>query len=284
MQKHIAIAAFLSLSLLTISILWATTQSSKKAPEPMSETPKSLFNLVELTAEQAPHTITKSPTLLIVDFYAEWCGPCKNLKPVFEEVAGEFKDYMFAKINIDNCKDIAKEYQVTSIPTIMIFSNGKPVEKITGLISKDALIEKIKEAVEGPKDPSTLSQEARNDKLIQAIQNNASLETIKKLLDSGADANAAAANGLTPLMAAIVMNISRGVDPSDVVNLLLECGATLEFTDQRSGEKANIRDFVAAMSQNLKNMAAMYDNIATVVKNHEQKQTDPRCSGDSCKI
>jgi thioredoxin len=285
MQKNIAIAAFLSLSLLTISILWATNKSSQKATEPMTETKKTPINLVELTAEKASHAISKSPQLLIIDFYAEWCGPCKNLKPIFEEVAGEFKDYLFAEINIDKCQDIAKEYQITSIPTILIFSNGKPIDRITGFVSKETLIKKIKEASEGPKDISKLSQNERDDRLIQALQNNAPLETIKALLDAGANVNISGENGLNPLMTAIIINISRGIDPLPIVNLLLDHGASLEFTDMSTGQKGNILDFATTMSQNLKRMATLYDNVIPVIKNYEEKKAKTsRCSDNSCTI
>ena len=74
-----------------------------------------------------------SNNIAVVDFYAEWCSPCKLLSPIFQEIEDLYKDKAnFIKINIDNHLDIAKEYQVSSIPTILIFKDGDIVDRMTG--------------------------------------------------------------------------------------------------------------------------------------------------------
>lgn len=85
----------------------------------------------------------------IVDFYADWCGPCKMMAPVFKELSSEMTDCDFYKINIDNEQDLANKYQVMSIPTVIIFKDGEPVLTSVGFLSKDDLAEKIESVVNG---------------------------------------------------------------------------------------------------------------------------------------
>ena len=79
----------------------------------------------------------------VVDFYATWCGPCKMFGPIFEEVANE-SDMNFVKLDVDRYSDIAREYGVMSIPTIILFSDGKEVKRYTGFMSKDQFTEVLK--------------------------------------------------------------------------------------------------------------------------------------------
>jgi len=79
----------------------------------------------------------------IVDFYATWCGPCKMLGPVFEEVSKE-SDIKFIKVDIDEHEELCKEYKVMSVPTLILFENGKEIKRNIGFIPKDKLQEFIK--------------------------------------------------------------------------------------------------------------------------------------------
>lgn len=84
----------------------------------------------------------------VVDFYADWCGPCKMLSPVFQEVESNFNNIAsFLKINIDNHMDIAQEYQVTTIPTILIFKDGNIEDRIVGFNPKEVIESKIKKVI-----------------------------------------------------------------------------------------------------------------------------------------
>lgn len=295
-MKKLIVISLLSLGTLSLPIIWATPKTSEKKQssveadknmETKKQTPiwdiKKQSPIVELTAENAQAVITNTPATLIIDFYAEWCGPCKSLKPIFEEVAQELKNtYVFAKINIDQCREVAKKYQITSIPTIGIFSNGKMIEKITGLVSKETLLEKIETALKGPQDLSTLSQVELNEKLIQSIQNVSNIEEIKRLLDAGADVNFAGPNGIMPLMLTIFTYGSRNIDASDLIKLLLSHGASTEFIDQ-NGQASQAAELATAMSQNLKGMAENYDKMSAILANHKQKKS-AACSQESCKI
>ena len=75
----------------------------------------------------------------VVDFYATWCGPCRMFGPVFEEVSKD-EDFNFVKLDVDKYSDIAREYGVMSIPTVILFENGKEVKRFTGFMSKDEFL------------------------------------------------------------------------------------------------------------------------------------------------
>lgn len=101
-------------------------------------------NVLEVTSENFEKEVLKSEKTVLVDFYAEWCGPCKRLSPIVEEVAKEEEEVKFVKMNIDNCEDIAIEYQVMSIPTLVVMKNGKEANRSVGLIDKEQVKELIK--------------------------------------------------------------------------------------------------------------------------------------------
>jgi len=79
--------------------------------------------------------------LTLVDFYADWCGPCRMLTPVLEEVAQEVKEATIAKIDIDKAQKTASTFQVTSIPTLVLFKDGKEVGRLVGLRDKETIKE-----------------------------------------------------------------------------------------------------------------------------------------------
>ncbi len=77
---------------------------------------------------------------VIVDCYADWCGPCRMLSPVIDEVSNELTDCDFYKLNVDMENEVPKKYGIMSIPTILIFENGELKEQLVGFRSKDELI------------------------------------------------------------------------------------------------------------------------------------------------
>ncbi|MFW6285908.1 MAG: thioredoxin [Nanoarchaeota archaeon] len=91
--------------------------------------------------------VEKADNFSVVDFWAPWCGPCKMLAPLIDEISKEYDDVNFVKVNVDDGSDIAAKYNIMSIPTLIFFKNGEIVEENRGLLSKDALkkiIEKYK--------------------------------------------------------------------------------------------------------------------------------------------
>jgi len=82
--------------------------------------------------------------VVVVDFYADWCGPCKMMGPIFEEASGAYEGRaVFAKINVDENSAIAAGNQVISIPTLIFFKDGKAADRVTGVIQKPALCKKV---------------------------------------------------------------------------------------------------------------------------------------------
>lgn len=90
--------------------------------------------------------IIKNGTTL-VDFFAEWCGPCKMLGPVLEKVAEEYNDIEFVKVNVDENMDLAQQYGIMSIPTVYIFKDGEVVNKMQGYVPEDGIKEFINNAI-----------------------------------------------------------------------------------------------------------------------------------------
>jgi thioredoxin 1 len=83
---------------------------------------------------------------LVVDFWAEWCGPCKMLSPIIEEVAGEQAGKVtFAKLNVDDNPDVARRFDVMSIPTLIVFKDGQPAKRMVGAKGKGQLLEELAE-------------------------------------------------------------------------------------------------------------------------------------------
>lgn len=81
---------------------------------------------------------------VIVDFFATWCGPCKMLGPIFEELSTEISDIKFIKVDIDKHEDLCRKYKVMSVPTLIVFDKEKEVKRNIGFIPKDKLKEFIK--------------------------------------------------------------------------------------------------------------------------------------------
>ncbi len=99
---------------------------------------------MEITNEEFDEIINNSHKTVVVDFFAEWCFPCIMLSPIIEDIAKNMKEVKFAKINIDDNKDLAMKYHVSSIPCLIVFKEGKEVGRIIGAQTQEIIEEKIK--------------------------------------------------------------------------------------------------------------------------------------------
>ena len=99
----------------------------------LDETP-----VMELTSENFNREMANND-LLLVDFWAEWCGPCKSMHPIFTRMAKKYKRVRFARVNVDNAQDIARKYGVQSIPTFIMFKNGEIANTMVGAVGEPGI-------------------------------------------------------------------------------------------------------------------------------------------------
>lgn len=106
------------------------------------------MEVIKLNNDNFNSEVKESNKVVLVDFYADWCGPCKMMSPVIDNIAEELDDnYKICKLNVDEAQDIAYEYSVMSIPTLIIFKNGTVFDKLIGLQSKSEVIGALKKAL-----------------------------------------------------------------------------------------------------------------------------------------
>ena len=98
-----------------------------------------------INKEEFENEVLKSEKLVLVDFFATWCGPCQMLAPILEELSKDNQDFEIVKIDIDQERDLAIENEIEFVPTIVIFKNGKEVDRMTGVLDKNEIIERIEQ-------------------------------------------------------------------------------------------------------------------------------------------
>ena len=100
--------------------------------------------IIDLTKENFQAEVTKSDKPVLVDFWAVWCGPCQMMAPILHELETEMPDVQIGKVNVDEQMDLARQFRVVSIPTLIIFKNGQEVRRMVGVTSKEELKDALK--------------------------------------------------------------------------------------------------------------------------------------------
>ncbi|WBV60171.1 thioredoxin [Chryseobacterium camelliae] len=99
---------------------------------------------LEITDSSFQDTVLNSDKPVLVDFWAVWCGPCRTLGPIIEEVATDFEGKaVVGKVDVDNNQEISMQYGIRNIPTVLIFKNGEVVDKLVGVAPKEVIAEKL---------------------------------------------------------------------------------------------------------------------------------------------
>ena len=102
------------------------------------------MEIIKVNSQNFEEEVIKSEKLVLIDFYADWCGPCKMLSPIIDEIAEENSEIKVVKVNADDSQDLAMKYQVMSIPTLVVIKNGEEVNRSVGLIDKSQVANLIK--------------------------------------------------------------------------------------------------------------------------------------------
>lgn len=100
--------------------------------------------VLHVTKDIFEKEVLKSDVPVLVDFWATWCGPCRALGPILDEVSEEVSSVKIVKVNVDEESDLAGDFRIMSIPTMILFKDGKPVEKSVGLLQKSEVLDLIK--------------------------------------------------------------------------------------------------------------------------------------------
>ena len=100
--------------------------------------------IIEVNKDNFEEEVLKSDKKVLVDFWADWCGPCKMLSPVIDKLAEELEDVKVCKVNVDTEPTISIEYNIMSIPTLLVFENRVEVNRSVGLVSKEEVLELLK--------------------------------------------------------------------------------------------------------------------------------------------
>lgn len=102
------------------------------------------MDILKISSADFESEVLKSDKTVLVDFYADWCGPCRMIAPIVEAIAKENEDIKVVKINVDNAQDLAMQYNVMSIPTLVVIKNGQEINRNIGLADKSEILNMIK--------------------------------------------------------------------------------------------------------------------------------------------
>lgn len=208
-----------------------TNRPNTSSTESVHNTQES--SVIELTTDTFTTTITTAKKPVIVDFYATWCQPCKNVKPIFAELAQE-EDWVFCSIDVDKAPTVAAQCNVTAMPTFVVFKNGIQWGSVKGGMQKEQLKAELEKIITAPAPASAaLTDEQCVQQLMMAIAQR-SIEAIKQLIAEGVNINGTLA---TPQGNYSVMQIAISAGNEEIIDLLIAAGAIMDSSIQQATEK-----------------------------------------------
>ena len=98
------------------------------------------MSVITITGENFEKEVLQSDKPVLIDFWAPWCGPCRMVSPVVEEIAGEHPEIKVGKVNVDEQQDLARKYRIMSIPSLYVFKNGEVANKVIGAVPKANIV------------------------------------------------------------------------------------------------------------------------------------------------
>ena len=105
-------------------------------------------SVLEISDTNFEQEVTKSPVPVLVDMWAAWCGPCRLIAPVVEELAGKYQGKLkVGKLNVDDYPQLAGQHRIMNIPTLLLFKGGKEVDRIVGVVPKEELVRRVEKAI-----------------------------------------------------------------------------------------------------------------------------------------
>ncbi|HAQ03715.1 MAG: thioredoxin [Acidimicrobiales bacterium] len=105
-------------------------------------------SIINLSAENFESEISSADQPILIDFWAEWCGPCKMIAPILEEIATEQEGVIkIAKVDVDSAPELAQKFEIMSIPTLIVFNDGEPAKRLVGAQGKHQLLEALSEFI-----------------------------------------------------------------------------------------------------------------------------------------
>ena len=240
-------------------------------------------DLVRITKANFDAVLAQTDKPVIIDVFATWCGPCKQLKPVFHEFANKNADrYLCADLDADECKELMMSLGVKSLPTILVFQNKKCLGSFMGYKNHKDFTAAVEEVLtNGQKSLKELPKETLSSKFFDALQT-CSIEDAKKLIEAGVDVNAPFSGplaGLNPIILAILNASKFGDQGFAMFELLVNNGASLKEIEI-NGSKTTLRDFVVQVCDSAKKTAEMCTKALAHI---DAKLQEQKCSGDVCK-
>ena len=102
------------------------------------------MSVLNLTKEIYENEVLKSEKMVLIDFYATWCGPCRMVSPIVDEIASEHPEYLVCKVNVDEQAELAKQFGIMSIPALFVLKDGEIVDSVVGYRPKETILELLK--------------------------------------------------------------------------------------------------------------------------------------------